>query len=118
MTLIWEYNSDLFEAATITRMVGHYLRLLEEIIADPFKCVSEYSVVTEQETQELLQSFNRTRYDYPDNKCIQELFETQTEKVPDAIAVVFAEQHKVCVATQLAQKVGARVFVTDSDFFR
>jgi non-ribosomal peptide synthetase component F len=92
ITLIWEYNSDLFETATMTRMVGHYFRLLEEIIADPFKCVSDYSMVSERETQELLQGFNRTRQNYPENKCIQELFGTQTEKSPDAIAVVFADQ--------------------------
>ena len=91
-TLIWEYSSDLFEPDTIERMVGHYFRLLEEIIADPSKRISDYAMVKERETQELLQSFNRTRRDYPQSKCVHELFEAQVEKAPDAIAVVFEDK--------------------------
>jgi amino acid adenylation domain-containing protein len=91
-TLIWEYSSDLFEPDTIDRMAGHYFRLLEEIIADPSKRISDYAMVEERETQELLQSFNCTRRDYPHSKCVHELFETQVENAPDAIAVVFEDQ--------------------------
>ena len=91
-TLIWEYSSDLFEPDTIERMAGHYFRLLEEIIADPSKRISDYAMVKERETQELLQSFNRTRRDYPQSKCVHELFEAQVEKAPDAIAVVFEDK--------------------------
>ena len=92
ITLIWEYSSDLFEPDTIERMAGHYFRLLEEIIADPSKRISDYAMVKERETQELLQSFNRTRRDYPQSKCVHELFEAQVEKAPDAIAVVFEDK--------------------------
>jgi amino acid adenylation domain-containing protein len=88
MTLIWEYSSDLFEPATIERMACHYLRLLKEISADPFKRLSEISILSEQETQELLQGFNRTRQDYPSDRCIHRLFEEQVERTPEATAVI------------------------------
>ena len=35
ITVIWEYNTDLFDETTIARMVAHYQTLLEGIIADP-----------------------------------------------------------------------------------
>jgi amino acid adenylation domain-containing protein len=91
-TLIWEYSSDLFEPDTIERMAGHYFRLLEEIVNDPSKRISDYAMVKERETQELLQGFNRTRRNYPPSRFVHELFEDQVEETPDAIAVVFEDK--------------------------
>ena len=92
MSLIWEYSSDLFEPATIERMACHYLRLLREISADSSKRLSEISILSEQETQELLQGFNRTRRLYASDKCLHQLFEAQVERTPEAVAVVFEDQ--------------------------
>jgi aspartate racemase len=50
----FEYSSELFEAATIKRMLEHYERVLEEIVIAPDKCLSEISLLTEVEHQELL----------------------------------------------------------------
>jgi len=36
-----EYNTDLFNADTITRMLGHFQTLLEGIVADPQQCLSD-----------------------------------------------------------------------------
>jgi amino acid adenylation domain-containing protein len=91
-TLNWEYSADLFEPDTIERMVGHYFRLLEEIIADPCKRISDLPILTETEKHQLLVEWNKTERDYPKDKCIQELFEAQVEKTPDAVAVIFEEQ--------------------------
>ena len=32
---VWEYNTDLFDASTIERMTGHFVTLLEGIVANP-----------------------------------------------------------------------------------
>jgi amino acid adenylation domain-containing protein len=92
ITMIWEYSSDLFEPDTIERMAGHYFKLLEEILADSSKRISDYAMVKAQETQELLQSFNHTRRDYAQSNWVHELFEAQVEKSPDSIAVVFEDE--------------------------
>ena len=86
------YNTDLFDAATIERMAGHYQRMLEGIVANPDQRLSELPLLTEAERHKLLVEWNNTGTDYPRDKCIHELFEEQVEKTPDAIAVVFEDQ--------------------------
>jgi aspartate racemase len=86
------YNTNLFDAPTITRMLGHYRTLLEGIVANPEQRISELSLLTEAERQQLLVEWNDTRTDYPKNSCIHELFEAQVERNPDAIAVMFGNQ--------------------------
>ncbi|MBD2606568.1 AMP-binding protein, partial [Scytonema hofmannii FACHB-248] len=88
----WEYNTDLFDAATIERMVGHFTNLLEGIVNQPEKRLSDLPLLTEPERQTLLVNWNDTTTDYPQDKCIHELFEAQVEKTPDAIAVVFESE--------------------------
>ncbi|MEG3936147.1 amino acid adenylation domain-containing protein [Microcoleus sp. T3_B1] len=85
----WEYNTDLFDDATIARMAGHFQTLLEGIIANPQTPISDLPLLTQQEQHQLLFEWNNTTKDYPQNKCIHELFEVAVERSPDAIAVVF-----------------------------
>ncbi|GAB4190132.1 MAG: hypothetical protein Fur006_31950 [Coleofasciculaceae cyanobacterium] len=92
LTGILEYNTDLFEAATINRMAGHFQQLLEGIVINPDRPLSELPMLTEAERQQLLVEWNQTQVDYPKDYCIHELFEAQVERTPDAIAVVFEDQ--------------------------
>jgi amino acid adenylation domain-containing protein len=90
--LSFVYDSDLFEANSIERMLGHFQTLLEGIVADPNQRISELPLLAEVEKQQILVDWNDTHRDYPKDKCVHELFETQVEKTPDAIAVVFEDQ--------------------------
>jgi amino acid adenylation domain-containing protein len=87
-----EYNTDLFDVATITRMVGHLQVLLDGIVADPEQRISELPLLTKAEKHQLLVDWNDTKRDYSKDKCIHELFEEQAEKTPYAIALVFEDQ--------------------------
>ncbi|MBE8967603.1 non-ribosomal peptide synthase/polyketide synthase, partial [Nostocales cyanobacterium LEGE 12452] len=89
---VWEYNTDLFDASTIERMTGHFLTLLEGIIANPNERISELPLLTEVEQQQLLVEWNDTQVDYPLDKSIHQLFEEQVDSTPDAIAVVYENQ--------------------------
>jgi amino acid adenylation domain-containing protein len=84
-----QYNTDLFHASTIERMRGHFKTLLTGIAANPEQRISELPLLTEAEKHQLIIEWNDTKTDYPRDKCIHELFETQVEKTPDAIALVF-----------------------------
>ncbi|MCV3214074.1 amino acid adenylation domain-containing protein, partial [Plectonema radiosum NIES-515] len=84
-----EYNTDLFEAATISRMIGHFKTLLAGIVANPQARVSELPLLTEAERYQLLVEWNNTTKEYPKDRCIHQLFEEQVTLTPDAIAVVF-----------------------------
>jgi len=85
------YNVDLFDAATIARMAGHYETLLQAIAANSQQRIAELPLLTLAE-QEMLVEWNRTQVDYPQDECIHELFEAQVEQTPDAIAVEFGER--------------------------
>ncbi|MGV2831540.1 amino acid adenylation domain-containing protein [Myxosarcina sp. GI1(2024)] len=87
-----EYSIDIFDNSTIARMVEHYRNLLEAIVANPQQRLSELSLLTESEQQQLLVEWNDTDAEYPQDQCIHQLFEAQVEKTPDAIAVVFEEE--------------------------
>jgi len=88
----WQYNTDLFDAATITRTAKHFQTLLEGIVTDPKKLVSDLLLLTDSEQLQLLQEWNATFADYSSNYCLHQLFETQVEQTPDAVAVVFVEE--------------------------
>ena len=80
------YSTDLFDHATIERMVSGYLTLLEGIVANPEALISELPLLTSEEREQLLVEWNDTALDYPKSKCIHELFEQQVTRKPDAIA--------------------------------
>ena len=82
-----EYSTDLFDTATITRMQGHYRTLLESVVADPDRRISQIPMLTQAERQQFLVDWNETRADYPADACIHQLFEVQVRKSPYAIAV-------------------------------
>ncbi|HEW97759.1 MAG: hypothetical protein DRR16_17350, partial [Candidatus Parabeggiatoa sp. nov. 3] len=86
-----EYNTDLFERATIERLSGHLQTLLTGIVENPKTPIHELRLLTKAEHQQLL-AWNDTATDYPHDKTIIDLFEEQVDKTPDAIAVVFEEQ--------------------------
>ena len=85
----WQYNTDLFDTATIERMAEHFQILLEGSIAHPDQRISDIPILSEAERHQILIKWNDTKADYPKDKCLHELFEAQVERTPDAVAVVF-----------------------------
>src|ERR687886_246051 len=86
------YSTDLFDAATIPRMLGHFQTLLEGIVANPEQRIAELPILTKAEQHQLLMEWNNTQVDYPKDQCIHQLFEAQVKQTPDAIALVFEDQ--------------------------
>jgi amino acid adenylation domain-containing protein len=83
----FEYSTDLFDRETIERMAGHYLKLLEAIIADSGQRVAMLPMLTEAERVKLLIKWNDTAAEYPKHSCIHQLFEEQVERTPDVVAI-------------------------------
>jgi amino acid adenylation domain-containing protein len=83
-----EYDTGMFERASVTRLIEHFLRLLEVVTADPTRRLSELSLLTEEERRHVLYEWNETATDYPRHQCIHELFEAQALRTPEAVATV------------------------------
>ncbi|MEA5581859.1 amino acid adenylation domain-containing protein [Nodularia harveyana UHCC-0300] len=87
----WEYNSDLFDPETITRMAGNFQTLLTAIVANPQQTVQELPLLSDAERQKLIPDLH-SRHEYVVELCLHQKFEQQVEKTPDAVAVTFAEE--------------------------
>src|SRR5436305_3223702 len=87
-----EYNSDLFDASSIKRILQHWEVLLGAMVLDQTQQLSALPILTEQERHQLIVEWNNTQFSYPEEQCIHQLFEAQAERLPDATALVFAEQ--------------------------
>ncbi|HEX7242267.1 MAG TPA: amino acid adenylation domain-containing protein, partial [Longimicrobiaceae bacterium] len=86
------YASDLFEAATITRLGEHYRTLLEAVAADPRRRLSELSLLGEAERRQVLVEWNATGAPLPGDRCVHELFAAQAERTPAAVAVAYGDE--------------------------
>jgi amino acid adenylation domain-containing protein len=86
------YNTDLFEAETIKRMIKHFHILLESVVSDPQQIISQLPLMPEEELHQILVEWNATQTDYPHNYCIHHLFEQQVKRTPDSIAITFDNQ--------------------------
>ena len=84
----FEYNTDLFDAATIDRMAQSYRLLLEHAIADPQTPVSRLSVMSKEDRDHLVRELNETKAAYPRTARVHELFEAQAARSPAALAVI------------------------------
>ncbi|BAY89332.1 MULTISPECIES: non-ribosomal peptide synthetase [unclassified Tolypothrix] len=96
-----QYNTDLFDAATITRMIEHFQTLLVGIVTHPDQNIATLPLLTASEQHQLLWQWNDTQVDYP-QQCIHRLFEQQVERTPDAVAIVF--HHQQLTYRQLNQR--------------
>lgn len=89
LKLLAEYDSDLFSAAAIERLLGHYANLLTAIAANPEMPVSKLNLLDETERQRLLVDWNNTRRDYPRDASIPALVEAWAKSRPEAPAVTY-----------------------------
>ncbi|HEX8273804.1 MAG TPA: amino acid adenylation domain-containing protein, partial [Longimicrobiaceae bacterium] len=86
------YATDLFERATIARMLGHLERVLEQVAGDPDALLSALELLGDAERAQVLDEWNRTEAEYPAELCVHQLFEAQAARTPDAPAVVFGAE--------------------------
>jgi len=83
-----EYDTDLFEVATIDRAVKHFEQLLDRIVEHPEKQISQFQLLTPEERHRVLVEFNDTTRDYPKVTCIHDFLAQQADKSPDATALI------------------------------
>ena len=88
----FSYSTELFENATIARMIGHFRTLLESAVENPEQAVSGLPLLTAAERHQLVVERNDSAVKYTPGKCIHELVEAQVRRTPEAVAVVCENQ--------------------------
>ena len=87
-----EYNIDLFEGATVKRLLRHFTMLLRSIVADPTQKISRLPILDEAERRALLIENNRTAMIYPRHLTFPQIFQAQAARTPEAVALICGEQ--------------------------
>ena len=104
-----EYNRDIFEAATIARMLRNFECLFEGIVSDPDMHVGSLPLVSVAERGQLVQEWNETEADYP-AACLPELLTAAARRSLPAVAIAGPEgeitfEQLDRSASQLAQRL-------------
>ncbi len=86
------YALDLFEAASIERLGGHWLNLIDALLVDPAQALDRVALISARERQQLLHSFNATAADYRATPLLPELLVRTLHSSPHATALVHGEQ--------------------------
>ncbi|MCP3138032.1 non-ribosomal peptide synthase/polyketide synthase [Pyxidicoccus xibeiensis] len=87
-----EYRTDLFEEATIDRLVRHLGTVLEAAADGPEARLSSLSLLSAPEQRQVLVEWNATEQDFPRATCAHHLFEAQAARTPEAVALRFEGQ--------------------------
>jgi len=104
-----EYSTDLFEAATMARLTGHFRTLLKSIVTTPDAKLSALQLLSEAEQRQLLVEWNGTRAATPD-ACVHHLFEEQVRRSPDAVAIAAdGEQLSYAALNRRANRLAHRL---------
>ena len=88
LVLSVEYDSHLFGADTIQRMIEHFQTLLEGIVNDADRPLSRLPLMDQEPQRQLLGQWNDTAREFDRSRCVHQLFEGQAEQCPGATAVV------------------------------
>jgi amino acid adenylation domain-containing protein len=91
LELLLEYDIDLFAGETVRQMLGNFRTVLEAVVVDPQKRLTNIPLLTEEERRLLLVEWNQNRVEIPP-VCMHDLFETQAARAPEATAVVWQDR--------------------------
>ncbi|RKI64338.1 non-ribosomal peptide synthetase, partial [Corallococcus sp. AB049A] len=92
LTGFLEYSTDLFDASTVQRLMGHFGVLLSSLAAQPDARVSTLEVMTAEERQRLLVEWNETDTAFPRDTCIHHVVADHARRTPNAVAVRMGER--------------------------
>lgn len=91
LSLMFEYNTDIFEAATIDRLANHLISLLGMALSEPERPIATLPLLNPEERRHVIEDFN-PQGGLKNGSDITELFEAQVARTPGALALTFAEE--------------------------
>ncbi len=87
--VVVKYKTDLFDDESMQRFLKHFQRLLEDVVANPDRALSELVLLSEAELDKVVVEWNQTAADYPRDRCVHRVFEAQAKIRLDATALSY-----------------------------
>jgi amino acid adenylation domain-containing protein len=85
----FNYATDLFDEATIQRLIGHYMNILEQVAASPETRLDDLELMAAEERRSVLEGFNATQRAYQTGVTLGELIEARVAEAPERAALIF-----------------------------
>ena len=92
LSALWTYNPDLFDEATTRRMMSQYRVLLAGMVAAPAAPLSRMPILGERERHHIVYAYNETQMKYAGEQTVLTLFTSWADRVPDRVAISFADR--------------------------
>ncbi|HEX2077792.1 MAG TPA: amino acid adenylation domain-containing protein, partial [Longimicrobium sp.] len=92
LTVLWEYDTDLFDGDAAERMMQQYRRLLLAAVDAPGRRGFDLPLLDEAGRTRVVQGWNRTEAAYPSRLDVHRLFQAQAERTPGAAAVLWGDR--------------------------
>ena len=108
------FCDKIFKTATIKRYIHYFKRILSELIPCTTRKISDISLLSIAEKQQLIQDFNRPGAGDPGNRTLHRIFEEQAEKVPDNVAITALSSYPGNPATH--ENIGDEQHITYREF--
>ncbi len=105
-----EYDTDLFEDASMARFITHFQNFLFQAINKPDEHIEIFSLLSESERNQLLVEWNQTSHLHIGPETLSSLFEAQVRQTPDQVAVICkAESLSYSVLNERANQLAAHL---------
>jgi len=88
----FEYNADLFERATVRRMIDHLRNLVEAVVDNPDRPLAQIALMSAPERNRLVVELNHTAADCGEASSVQAAFELQAARTPNSVALLFWDE--------------------------
>ncbi|AFZ23808.1 amino acid adenylation enzyme/thioester reductase family protein [Cylindrospermum stagnale PCC 7417] len=86
------YDANIFTLEEIQRLASQFEMLLASVVKNPEGAIGSFDILSPNERTKLLVEFNNTKTVVPQYQCIHHWFESQCDRIPDDIAVVYENQ--------------------------
>ncbi len=90
---ICEYDTDIFDAPSMDRLVRHFQTLLVYAIRNPEKQLSSLPLLTPDEQDQVLIKWNQTSHTLPEAQTVPDLFEERVLRIPEQIAAIYRDRN-------------------------
>jgi myxalamid-type nonribosomal peptide synthetase MxaA len=90
--LWWDYSTELFEAETISRWVGGFLKFLQAGLDEQDRHCGSLPMMTDRDRQTLLHDWNANDRAYPRDRTALDLFVDQVRAAGDRVAIQYKDE--------------------------
>jgi amino acid adenylation domain-containing protein/non-ribosomal peptide synthase protein (TIGR01720 family) len=85
------YKTENFDKDQIKSIIDHFINILDTIRKNSSALLTQVNPITDEEKTKILEIWNDTEKNYPENETIHGLFEEQVIKTPKKDAVVYED---------------------------